>query len=61
MMPTTSVTVVSTTPPAIAGSIPSRRNTSGITAPAKAPASRLTIKAKAMMTPMLKLMNGTEI
>ena len=56
-IPTTSVTVVNTTPPAIAGSIPIWRNRIGMTAPAKAPAMRFTINANPIMAPMLKFSN----
>ena len=53
MKPTMSVTVVSTTDPARAGSMPMRFITIGIRAPAPAATTRLRIMAQPMITPRL--------
>ena len=51
MKPTTSVIVVSTTEPDIAGSAPIDFSTPGSTAPASAAISKLIMRAEAMMPP----------
>ena len=51
MNPTTSVTVVNTTPPANAGSMFMRRNISGMMAPEKAAMNKLITFAKPITTP----------
>jgi len=61
MKPTMSVTVVSTTDPARAGSMPMRFIAIGIMAPAPAATTRLRIMAQPMITPRLGSSNQINI